>query len=80
MLFPMISGLRNPLTLMSNVTPVMAVATALLSLALDPWEEFQENVYFDTPYHISRSCLLMFFGGTLAFFMVRVYKIYLLLT
>lgn len=63
-------GLRNPLTLMSNVTPVMAVATALLSLALDPWEEFQENVYFDTPYHISRSCLLMFFGGTLAFFMV----------
>ncbi|KAK7305059.1 hypothetical protein VNO77_42958 [Canavalia gladiata] len=63
-------GLRNPLTLMSYVTPVMAAATALLSLALDPWEEFRENKYFDNSWHIAQSCLLMFFGGTLAFFMV----------
>jgi solute carrier family 35 protein C2 len=73
MLSPMTSGLKNPLTLMSYVTPVMAVATALLSLALDPWEEFRVNVYFDSSWHIARSCLLMFFGGTLAFFMVGVY-------
>lgn len=63
-------GLKNPLTLMSYVAPVMAVATALLSLALDPWEEFRENEYFDSSWHITRSFLLMFFGGTLAFFMV----------
>ncbi|KAL2322596.1 hypothetical protein Fmac_026975 [Flemingia macrophylla] len=65
-----ISGLKNPLVLMSYVTPVMAVATALLSLALDPWDEFRENKYFDNSMHIARSCLLMLFGGTLAFFMV----------
>ncbi|XP_061376567.1 probable sugar phosphate/phosphate translocator At1g06470 [Gastrolobium bilobum] len=63
-------GLKNPLTLMSYVTPVMALATALLSLALDPWDEFRENEYFDNSWHIARSCLLMLFGGTLAFFMV----------
>lgn len=63
-------GLKNPLTLMSYVAPVMAVASALLSLALDPWEEFRENEYFDSSWHITRSCFLMFFGGTLAFFMV----------
>lgn len=69
----MTSGLKNPLTLMSYVAPVMAVATALLSLALDPWDEFRENVYFDNSWHIVRSFLLMLFGGTLAFFMVGVY-------
>lgn len=63
-------GLKNPLTLMSYVTPVMAVATALLSLALDPWGSLRENKYFNNSWHITRSCLLMFFGGTLAFFMV----------
>ncbi|TKY46834.1 sugar phosphate/phosphate translocator [Spatholobus suberectus] len=63
-------GLKNPLTLMSYVTPVMAAATALLSLALDPWDEFRENKYFDNSLHITRSCLLMLFGGALAFFMV----------
>ncbi|XP_027340317.1 probable sugar phosphate/phosphate translocator At1g06470 isoform X1 [Abrus precatorius] len=63
-------GLKNPLTLMSYVTPVMAAATALLSLALDPWDEFRENKYFDNSWHIGQSCLLMLFGGTLAFFMV----------
>ncbi|ONI16597.1 hypothetical protein PRUPE_3G108900 [Prunus persica] len=63
-------GLKNPLTLMSYVTPVMAVVTALLSLVFDPWDELRRNNYFNNPAHISRSCLLMLFGGTLAFFMV----------
>ncbi|EEF36488.1 Triose phosphate/phosphate translocator, non-green plastid, chloroplast precursor, putative [Ricinus communis] len=63
-------GLKNPLTLMSYVTPVMAMITGLLSLMLDPWHEFKMSSYFDNPWHIARSCLLMFFGGTLAFFMV----------
>lgn len=81
----MTSGLKNPLTLMSYVSPVMALATALLSLALDPWEEFQENEYFNNSRHITRSFLLMIFGGTLAFFMVRLHipfkmHIYILLS
>ncbi|CAK9143605.1 unnamed protein product [Ilex paraguariensis] len=63
-------GLKNPLTLMSYVTPVMAVATALLSLLMDPWHEFKQSNYFNSSWHIMRSCLLMLFGGTLAFFMV----------
>ncbi|KAM0957163.1 hypothetical protein FF1_025343 [Malus domestica] len=65
-----ITSLRNPLTLMSFVTPVMAVLTAILSLVFDPWDELRENNYFDNPGHIGRSLLLMLFGGTLAFFMV----------
>ncbi|GAV61056.1 TPT domain-containing protein, partial [Cephalotus follicularis] len=64
------AGLKNPLTLMSYVTPVMALITALLSLVLDPWDEFRKNSYFNNPWHVTRSCLLMLFGGTLAFFMV----------
>ncbi|XP_068336329.1 probable sugar phosphate/phosphate translocator At1g06470 isoform X2 [Pyrus communis] len=63
-------GLRNPLTLMSYLTPVMAVLTALLSLTFDPWDELRKNNYFNNPGHVGRSCLLMLFGGTLAFFMV----------
>ncbi|XP_051125561.1 probable sugar phosphate/phosphate translocator At1g06470 [Andrographis paniculata] len=63
-------GLKNPLTLMSYVTPIMAIATAVLSLTLDPWHEFRTSSYFDSSWHIMRSCLLMVFGGTLAFFMV----------
>ncbi|KAL4586403.1 hypothetical protein LXL04_011039 [Taraxacum kok-saghyz] len=63
-------GLKNPLTLMSYVTPVMAIITALLSLILDPWDEFRTSTYFDTSPHIIRSCFLLLFGGTLAFFMV----------
>lgn len=63
-------GLKNPLTLMSYVTPVMAIATALLSLIMDPWHELKSSDYFDSSWHIVKSCLLMFFGGTLAFFMV----------
>ncbi|KAF1890365.1 hypothetical protein Lal_00013619 [Lupinus albus] len=64
------AGLKNPFTLMSNVAPVMAVATALLSLALDPWDEFRENKYFDNSQHITQTCLLLLLGGTLAYFMV----------
>ena len=55
---------------MSYVTPVMAVVTALLSLMLDPWHEFRKNNYFNNPWHVTRSSLLMLLGGTLAFFMV----------
>ncbi|KAK6134418.1 hypothetical protein DH2020_031850 [Rehmannia glutinosa] len=62
--------LKNPLTLMSYVTPVMAIATAILSLIWDPWYEFRKSDYFNSSWHIARSCLLMLFGGTLAFFMV----------
>ncbi|KAL6529494.1 hypothetical protein OROGR_015117 [Orobanche gracilis] len=66
----LLQGLKNPLTLMSYVTPVMAIATALLSLMLDPWHEFRRSDYFNSSWHIMRSSLLMLFGGTLAFFMV----------
>ncbi|GKV25061.1 hypothetical protein SLEP1_g34561 [Rubroshorea leprosula] len=64
------SGLRNPLMLMSYLTPVMAGATAVLSLFLDPWHEFRKNNYFNNSWHVAQSCFLMLFGGTLAFFMV----------
>ncbi|CAA6671486.1 unnamed protein product [Spirodela intermedia] len=47
-------GLKNPLTLMSYVTPVMAVATGILSLIMDPWDEFRSNGYFDSSQHIIR--------------------------
>ncbi|XP_020100212.1 probable sugar phosphate/phosphate translocator At1g06470 isoform X2 [Ananas comosus] len=63
-------GLKDPITLMSYVTPMMAVATLILSLAMDPWHDFETTVYFDSPWHIVRSCLLMLIGGALAFFMV----------
>lgn len=68
-LFP---GLKNPLTLMSYVAPVMTVATALLSLLMDPWYEFKTNNYFNSSWHVIGSCLLMLIGGTLAFFMVGI--------
>ncbi|PKU79278.1 probable sugar phosphate/phosphate translocator At1g06470 [Dendrobium catenatum] len=63
-------GLKNPITLMSHVTPVMALATAILSLLLDPWHDLKSNKYFDSSKHVIRSCLLMLLGGALAFFMV----------
>lgn len=63
-------GLKNPLTLMSYVTPVMALATGFSSLLMDPWHEFPVNEYFNSSWHVMRSCLLMLFGGMLAFFMV----------
>ncbi|KAH9745823.1 putative sugar phosphate/phosphate translocator [Citrus sinensis] len=64
------SGLKNPLTLMSYVAPIMALVTALLSLLLDPWHEFKRNNYFNNSWHVTRSLLLMLSGGALAFFMV----------
>ncbi|XP_077226617.1 putative sugar phosphate/phosphate translocator At1g06470 isoform X2 [Tasmannia lanceolata] len=67
-------GLKHPITLMSYVTPVMAVATALLSLMLDPWDKFKSNVYFNNPWHILRSCLLMLIGGALAFCFNRIHS------
>ncbi|XP_010248369.1 PREDICTED: probable sugar phosphate/phosphate translocator At1g06470 isoform X2 [Nelumbo nucifera] len=63
-------GLKDPITFMSHVAPVMAVATFILSLIMDPWDEFKRNNYFNNSWHVFRSCLLMLFGGTLAFFMV----------
>uniref|UniRef100_A0A161WRW2 Sugar phosphate transporter domain-containing protein n=1 Tax=Daucus carota subsp. sativus TaxID=79200 RepID=A0A161WRW2_DAUCS len=64
------SGLQNPLMLMSFIAPVMAVSTGILSLIFEPWSEFGTNVYFNSSWHITRSCLLLLLGGTLAFFMV----------
>ncbi|ESR61269.1 hypothetical protein CICLE_v100181492mg, partial [Citrus x clementina] len=64
------SCLKNPLTLMSYVAPIMALVTALLSLLLDPWHEFKRNNYFNNSWHVTRSLLLMLSGGALAFFMV----------
>ncbi|VAI70245.1 unnamed protein product [Triticum turgidum subsp. durum] len=66
-------GLKDPITLMSHVTPVMAIATMVLSLLLDPWSDFRKNTYFDNPWHVMRSFLLMLIGGSLAFFMVAVF-------
>ncbi|XP_078169733.1 nucleotide/sugar transporter family protein [Carex rostrata] len=65
-------GLKDPITLMSYVTPIMAVATFIGSLLMDPWHKFDTNMYFDNPWHVARSCLLMLIGGTLAFFMVLI--------
>lgn len=66
-----VSGLKDPITFMGHVTPMMAVATAIFSLLLDPWQEFRRNNYFNNSWHVMRSCLLMLLGGTLAFFMVK---------
>ncbi|KAJ4749707.1 Nucleotide/sugar transporter family protein [Rhynchospora pubera] len=63
-------GLKDPINLMSSVTPVMAIVTAILSLTMDPWSEFSKNNFFNNPRHIMRSCLLMLFGGAMAFLMV----------
>lgn len=67
---PIVLGLKNPLALMSYVTPVMTVVTLLLSVILDPWDEFRKNNYFNSIHHVTQSIMLMLFGGTLAFFMV----------
>jgi solute carrier family 35 protein C2 len=66
-------GLKNPFIFMSCVAPVMAIATGLLSLLLDPWSEFRDNKYFDSGAHFARTCFLMLFGGALAFCMVSIY-------
>uniref|UniRef100_A0A0E0FT54 Sugar phosphate transporter domain-containing protein n=1 Tax=Oryza nivara TaxID=4536 RepID=A0A0E0FT54_ORYNI len=66
----LLTGLRNPFTLMSYVTPVMAITTAILSIAMDPWHDVRASHFFDNSTHIIRSSLLMLLGGALAFFMV----------
>jgi len=63
-------GLKNPFTLMSHVTPVMAIVTAVISIAMDPWHDFRASRFFDSSAHIIRSSLLLLLGGALAFFMV----------
>ncbi|XP_006644708.2 probable sugar phosphate/phosphate translocator At1g06470 [Oryza brachyantha] len=63
-------GLRNPFTLMSYVTPVMAITTAILSIVMDPWHDVRASNFFDNSTHIIKSSLLMLLGGALAFFMV----------
>ncbi|WVZ68840.1 hypothetical protein U9M48_017728 [Paspalum notatum var. saurae] len=65
-------GLRNPFTLMSHVTPVMAVVTAIISIVMDPWHDFRASHFFDSSAHIIRSSLLLLIGGALAFFMSTV--------
>jgi solute carrier family 35 protein C2 len=55
---------------MSYVTPVMAITTAILSIAMDPWHDVRASHFFDNSTHIIRSSLLMLLGGALAFFMV----------
>ncbi|KAG8055441.1 hypothetical protein GUJ93_ZPchr0001g31054 [Zizania palustris] len=63
-------GLKNPFTLMSYVTPVMAITTAILSIAMDPWHDVRTSHFFDNSTHIISSSLLILLGGALAFFMV----------
>ncbi|KAL6616070.1 hypothetical protein ACP70R_038340 [Stipagrostis hirtigluma subsp. patula] len=63
-------GLKNPFALMSYVTPVMAIVTAILSIAMDPWRDFRASHFFDSSAHIIRSSLLLLLGGALAFLMV----------
>ncbi|KAF3324513.1 putative sugar phosphate/phosphate translocator [Carex littledalei] len=53
-----------------SVSPVMAIVTAILSLAIDPWSEFSKSIFFNNPRHIIRSCILLLFGGAMAFLMV----------
>ncbi|KAJ3683637.1 hypothetical protein LUZ60_013864 [Juncus effusus] len=65
-------GLKDPIKFMSEVTPIMAIATFIGSLIMDPWSQFHNNIYFNNSLHILRSCLLMLIGGALAFFMVLI--------
>jgi len=64
------AGLKNPFTLMSHVTPVMAIVTAIISIVMDPWHDFRASHFFDSSAHIIRSSLLLLLGGALAFLMV----------
>ncbi|KAL3681423.1 hypothetical protein R1sor_024379 [Riccia sorocarpa] len=64
------AGLNNPYAVMSYLTPVMAAASMILSLILEPWTKLGESHYFDTPEHVLSSCALMLLGGGLAFCMV----------
>ncbi|XP_039138669.1 probable sugar phosphate/phosphate translocator At1g06470 [Dioscorea cayenensis subsp. rotundata] len=63
-------GLKNPIRLMGNVTPLMAAMTLVLSLMVEPWHDLKISHYFNSSWHIIQSSLLMLLGGMLAFFMV----------
>ncbi|XP_057859699.2 probable sugar phosphate/phosphate translocator At1g06470 isoform X1 [Cryptomeria japonica] len=63
-------GLTNPFAVMSYLTPVMALITAIFSLITEPWSSLSKTRYFDTRQHLFQSSLLMLLGGSLAFFMV----------
>ncbi|MCO5568521.1 hypothetical protein L7F22_022220 [Adiantum nelumboides] len=63
-------GLTNPLAVMAQLAPVMAILTGVLSVASEPWHKLREHPFFDTYNNAFKSCLLLFLGGSLAFFMV----------
>lgn len=63
-------GLNNPLAVMCHLAPVMAIITAVLSLASEPLNKLSEHPFFDTYLNAMKSLLLLLLGGSLAFFMV----------
>ncbi|KAG2254987.1 hypothetical protein Bca52824_074281 [Brassica carinata] len=71
--------LKNPFTFMSYVAPVMAIVTGLLSLLLDPWSEFRDNIYFDSG-HFTRTCFLMLLVEHWLFILLQVLTEYILVS
>eukprot|EP00250_Pteridium_aquilinum_P031223 c43260_g1_i1 orf=173-1792(+) len=63
-------GLNNPLAVMAQLSPVMAIVTAILSVATEPLHKLSEHPFFDTSHNAIKSSLLLLLGGSLAFFMV----------
>ncbi|KAH7292071.1 hypothetical protein KP509_29G050600 [Ceratopteris richardii] len=63
-------GLNNPFAVMSQLAPVMALLTGVLSVASEPWHKLREHPFFDTYDDAIKSVLLLLLGGSLAFFMV----------
>ncbi|KAI5062258.1 hypothetical protein GOP47_0022797 [Adiantum capillus-veneris] len=63
-------GLNNPLAVMAQLAPVMAILTGILSVATEPWHKLREHPFFDTYNNGVKSSLLLLLGGSLAFFMV----------
>lgn len=63
-------GLNNPLAVMSQLAPVMAILTGVLSVASEPWHKLREHPFFDTHDNAIKSSLILLLGGSLAFFMV----------
>lgn len=63
-------GLNNPLAVMSQLAPVMAIITAILSIATEPLHNLGKPPFFDTRYNAIWSSFLLLLGGSLAFFMV----------
>lgn len=63
-------GLNNPLAVMSQLAPIMAIITAILSITTEPLHKLAEHPFFDTYHDAIKSSLLLLLGGALAFFMV----------